>query len=150
MILLPTNLSRTLPRLLGLECRWVGVVFDYQLQSKKIIERGNPMGWQADSNPRPGEVPGRGERRPASLAGFGHGGGWAAATPSACGASSRRRAGASSRTSPRTITSGSAGSGAHRLISPEPPIARVADELGFEAQVPVGRWRGVGEHERRP
>jgi alkanesulfonate monooxygenase SsuD/methylene tetrahydromethanopterin reductase-like flavin-dependent oxidoreductase (luciferase family) len=24
------------------------------------------------------------------------------------------------------------------------PIARVADELGFEAQVPVGRWRGVG------
>src|ERR1700749_3904964 len=83
MILLPTNLSRTLPRLLGLECRWVGVVFDYQLQSKKIIERGNPMGWQADSNPRPGEVPGRGERRPASLAGFGHGGTWAGATPSA-------------------------------------------------------------------
>ncbi|HET6192817.1 MAG TPA: hypothetical protein VFE59_38120, partial [Trebonia sp.] len=41
------------------------------------------MGWQADSSPRPGEVPGRGERRAASLAGFGHGGSWAGATPSA-------------------------------------------------------------------
>ena len=41
------------------------------------------MGWQADSDPRPGEVPGPGERRPASLAGFGHGGAWAAVPPSA-------------------------------------------------------------------
>jgi hypothetical protein len=40
MILLPANLSRTLPCLLGLECQWVGVVFDYQLQSKQPIERG--------------------------------------------------------------------------------------------------------------
>ena len=41
------------------------------------------MGWQADSNPRPGEVPGPGERRPEPLAGFGHGGAWAGAAPSA-------------------------------------------------------------------
>src|SRR3984885_10720987 len=41
------------------------------------------MGWQADSNPRPGEVPGPGERRPASFAGFEHGGAWAGAAPSA-------------------------------------------------------------------
>src|ERR1700749_1926958 len=42
------------------------------------------MGWQAaDSRPRPGEVPGRGERRAASLAGFGHGGTWAGEPPSA-------------------------------------------------------------------
>ncbi|HET6188992.1 MAG TPA: DUF222 domain-containing protein, partial [Trebonia sp.] len=41
------------------------------------------MGWQADSNPRPGEVPGRDERRPASLPGFGHGGTWAGEPPSA-------------------------------------------------------------------
>ena len=42
------------------------------------------MGWQAaDSNPGSGRVPGPGERRPASLAGFGHGGAWAEATPSA-------------------------------------------------------------------
>src|ERR1700733_15951541 len=41
------------------------------------------MGWQGDSSPRPGGVPGRGERRPASLAGFGHGGTWAGEPPSA-------------------------------------------------------------------
>jgi hypothetical protein len=42
------------------------------------------MGWQAaDSSPGPGEVPGRGERCPASLAGFGHGGAWAGEPPSA-------------------------------------------------------------------
>ncbi|HET6189934.1 MAG TPA: DUF222 domain-containing protein, partial [Trebonia sp.] len=41
------------------------------------------MGWQADSNPRPGRVPGRGERRPALLGGFEHGGAWAGAAPSA-------------------------------------------------------------------
>ena len=67
----------------GLECRWVGVVFDYQLQSKRPIERGDSMGWQADSDPRPGEMPGQGECRPASLAGFGHGGSWAGSPPSA-------------------------------------------------------------------
>ena len=72
-----------LPRFLGLECRWLGVVFDYQLQSKRAIERGDLMGWQADSNPRRGEVPGQGEGRPAPLAGFGHGGTWAGAPPSA-------------------------------------------------------------------
>src|ERR1700744_4479320 len=82
MILLPANLSRTLPLLLGLECRR-GVVFDYQLQAKRVIEWGGFMGWQADSSPRPGEVPGRGERRPAPLAGFGHGGAWAGEPPSA-------------------------------------------------------------------
>jgi hypothetical protein len=58
-------------------------VFDYQLQSKQPIERGDSMGWQADSNPRPGEVPGPGERRPAPLAGFEHGGARAGAAPSA-------------------------------------------------------------------
>ena len=41
------------------------------------------MGWQADHDPRPGEVPGRGECRPASLAGFDHGGTQAGAPPSA-------------------------------------------------------------------
>ena len=41
------------------------------------------MGWRADSNPGPGEVPGQGECRPASLAGFGHGGTQAGAPPSA-------------------------------------------------------------------
>ena len=72
-----------LPRFLGLECRWLGVVFDYQLQSKQAIERGDFMGWQADSDPGPGEVPGQGECRPAPLAGFGHGGTQAGAPPSA-------------------------------------------------------------------
>ena len=41
------------------------------------------MGWQADSNPRPGEVPGQGEGLPELLAGFGHGGTRAGAPPSA-------------------------------------------------------------------
>src|SRR3984885_14849789 len=41
------------------------------------------MGWQANSDPGPGEVPGPGERRPASLAGFEHDGAWAGAAPSA-------------------------------------------------------------------
>ena len=41
------------------------------------------MGWQADHNPRPGEVPGQGECLPAPLAGFEHGGTWAGAPPSA-------------------------------------------------------------------
>ena len=41
------------------------------------------MGWQADSDPGPGEVPGRGECRPAPLAGFGHGGSQAGVPPSA-------------------------------------------------------------------
>jgi hypothetical protein len=41
------------------------------------------MGWQADSNPGPGEVPGQGQRRPAPHGGFGHGGAWAGAAPSA-------------------------------------------------------------------
>src|ERR1700733_1070557 len=41
------------------------------------------MGWQGDSSPRPGGVPGRGERRTGSLAGFGHGGAWAGEPPSA-------------------------------------------------------------------
>jgi hypothetical protein len=58
-------------------------VFDYQLQSKRAIERGDLMGWQAEHNPGPGEVPGRGECRPASLDGFGHGGARAGAPPSA-------------------------------------------------------------------
>ena len=58
-------------------------MFDYQLQSKRAIERGDFMGWQADSDPGPGEVPGQGECRPASLAGFGHGGSQAGAPPSA-------------------------------------------------------------------
>jgi hypothetical protein len=59
-------------------------VFDYQLQSKRPIERGDFMGWQAaDSNSGPGEVPGAGERRPAPLAGFEHGGTWDGAPPSA-------------------------------------------------------------------
>ena len=41
------------------------------------------MGWQADSSPRPGEVPGPGERRPVSDGWFGHGGSWAGEPPSA-------------------------------------------------------------------
>ena len=41
------------------------------------------VGWQADSNPRPGELPGRGEGCPAPLAGFGHDGAWAGEPPSA-------------------------------------------------------------------
>ena len=41
------------------------------------------MGWQGDRNPQPGQVPGRGERRPAPSEGFEHGGPWAAAPPSA-------------------------------------------------------------------
>src|SRR3984957_2583880 len=41
------------------------------------------MGWQGDRNPRAGQVPGPGERRPAPPEGFEHGGPWAAASPSA-------------------------------------------------------------------
>ncbi len=41
------------------------------------------MGWQADSDPRPGEMPGQGECRPAPPAGFEHGGAWAGSPPSA-------------------------------------------------------------------
>src|SRR3984957_19493483 len=41
------------------------------------------MGWQADSDPGPGGVPGQGECRPAPVGGFGHGGTWAGALPSA-------------------------------------------------------------------
>jgi hypothetical protein len=41
------------------------------------------MGWQADHNLGPGEVPGPGEWLPELLAGFGHGGAWAGAAPSA-------------------------------------------------------------------
>jgi hypothetical protein len=41
------------------------------------------MGWQGDRNPRAGQVPGPGERRPAPTEGFEHGGPWAAASPSA-------------------------------------------------------------------
>jgi hypothetical protein len=41
------------------------------------------MGWQADDNPRPGDMPGRGESLPAPLAGFAHGGEWAESPPSA-------------------------------------------------------------------
>jgi hypothetical protein len=41
------------------------------------------MGWQADPNPRPGEVPGRGESQPAPVVGFEHDGTWAGAPPSA-------------------------------------------------------------------
>jgi hypothetical protein len=41
------------------------------------------MGWQADYNPRPGEVPGQGTGLPELLAGFEHGGTWDAASPSA-------------------------------------------------------------------
>ena len=41
------------------------------------------MGWQGDRNPRAGQVPGPGERRPAPPEGFEHGGPWAAAPPSA-------------------------------------------------------------------
>jgi hypothetical protein len=41
------------------------------------------MGWQGDRNPKPGAAPGPGERCPAPPEGFGHGGTWAAAPPSA-------------------------------------------------------------------
>ncbi len=41
------------------------------------------MGWQAGPNPRPGEVPGRGESQPAPVVGFEHDGTWAGAPPSA-------------------------------------------------------------------
>ncbi|MDX6420866.1 MAG: hypothetical protein QOG28_5486, partial [Trebonia sp.] len=41
---------------------------------KRPIERGECMGWQAGDDPRPGEVPGRGECLPELLAGFAHGG----------------------------------------------------------------------------
>jgi Domain of unknown function (DUF222) len=41
------------------------------------------MGWQADDSFRPGELPGRGESLPEPPAGFGHGGTWDAAVPSA-------------------------------------------------------------------
>ena len=41
------------------------------------------MGWQADHNPRPGDVPGRGEGLPEPPAGFAHGEGWDAVPPSA-------------------------------------------------------------------
>jgi hypothetical protein len=41
------------------------------------------MGWQAGDSFRPGESPGRDESLPEPLAGFGHGGTWDAAAPSA-------------------------------------------------------------------
>src|ERR1700726_1501680 len=41
------------------------------------------MGWQADHNLRPGDVPDRGEGLPEPPAGFDHGGAWAAVPPSA-------------------------------------------------------------------
>ncbi|MGH3210405.1 MAG: hypothetical protein ACRDNO_21890, partial [Trebonia sp.] len=41
------------------------------------------MGWQAERNPQPGRMPGRGERGPAPPAGFGHDGTWAGAPPCA-------------------------------------------------------------------
>ena len=41
------------------------------------------MGWQAEDNPRPGEMPGQGEFRRASLGGFQHDGALAGAPPSA-------------------------------------------------------------------
>src|SRR3984885_6977332 len=41
------------------------------------------MGWQADPNPRPDEVPGRGESQRAPVGGFEHEGTWAGAPPSA-------------------------------------------------------------------
>jgi hypothetical protein len=47
------------------------------------IEWSGLMGWQADSGPRPGEVPGSGKCLPDLLAGFEHGGTWDAAPPSA-------------------------------------------------------------------
>jgi hypothetical protein len=50
---------------------------------KQLIERSESMGWQADHNPRPGDVPGRGGGLPELLAGFDHGGAWAAVPPSA-------------------------------------------------------------------
>jgi hypothetical protein len=53
--------------------------------SVEAVDRtGDFMGWQAaDSDPRPGKVPGPGECRPVSPGGFGHGGAWAVAVPSA-------------------------------------------------------------------
>ena len=41
------------------------------------------MGWQADDEPGPGEAPRPGENLPELLAGFEHGGAWAAVAPSA-------------------------------------------------------------------
>jgi hypothetical protein len=41
------------------------------------------MGWQADRNGWPGEVPGQGDGLPGLLAGFEHGGAWGTAAPSA-------------------------------------------------------------------
>src|ERR1700726_3143582 len=41
------------------------------------------MGWQADHNLRPGDVPDRGEGLPEPPAGFDHGGAWVAVPPSA-------------------------------------------------------------------
>jgi len=48
-----------------------------------LIERGGFMGWQADDDPGPGKAPRPGESLPELLAGFEHGGAWAAAAPSA-------------------------------------------------------------------
>ena len=50
---------------------------------KRLIERGECMGWQAGDDSRPGEVPGPGECVPELLAGFAHGGSWDEAVPSA-------------------------------------------------------------------
>ncbi|MGH3206576.1 MAG: hypothetical protein ACRDNO_02310, partial [Trebonia sp.] len=58
-------------------------MFDYQLQSERAIERGDFMGWQADSDPRPGKAPDLGGSRPAPFAGLGHDGTWAGAPPCA-------------------------------------------------------------------
>jgi hypothetical protein len=41
------------------------------------------MGWQADRDPKPGQAPDEGWRLPEPLAGFGHGGRWDTAPPSA-------------------------------------------------------------------
>jgi hypothetical protein len=41
------------------------------------------MSWQSDDDPRTGDQPGDGERRPGLPAAFEHGGAWAAAAPSA-------------------------------------------------------------------
>src|SRR5487761_266563 len=50
---------------------------------KRLIERGECMGWQAGDDPRPGGGPGRGGCLPELLAGFAHGGSWDEAVPSA-------------------------------------------------------------------
>src|SRR5487761_792068 len=50
---------------------------------KRLIERGECMGWQAGDGSRPGGVPGPGECLPELLAGFAHGGSWDEAVPSA-------------------------------------------------------------------